>query len=521
MSFPKRFGRSVASSYGLSAAVGLSAVVMTPVLVRGLGKEAYGVWALAAALALYFKLLEFGVGKALPSHVAGHSVDGDDATLSRVLSTAIGLLGGLAALALVGSALLVAAFPHLFSVPAELRTAAQIAVAIVLFDLCASMATDAFGWTLIGLQRFDLTNLTLAVVVVAQAIAWGIVIAAGGGLVALAIATVAVSLAGQFARYRLARGLLPGVVVAPRRCFDRAFVRPFLRRSSWIGVTDVATIVAFRLDVIVVGLVLGVPAAAVYAVAQKLTFALEQLTQPTTKAFFPHASELAARHDVAGLQRSLILGTRTSLLVAAPLALVLCVLAGPILSVWVGAGFQEAGQVVLFLACAAVIVTATRTGLLMLQATTEPRVPALIYGGEAVLNLGLSVALALSMGVPGVALGTLIASAVGAIAFVPFLCASFDLRVHEFLAPLLRAHLPPAVAALGVAWLVTRAPLDDLAVVTAAGAAIAGTYLAVFFATGLDRDERRRLIATARAAARGRRGGAAQAEARPMFEDSS
>lgn len=518
MSFPKRFGRSVASSYVLSAAVGLAAVVMTPVLVRGLGKEAYGVWALAAALALYFKLLEFGVGKAIPSHVAEHAVDGDDRTLSRVLSTALGLLCGLAALAAVGSAVLVVAFPHLFSVPADLRTAAQIAVAIVLLDLCVSMAADAFGWTLIGLQRFDLINLTLTVVVVTQAIAWGIVIVAGGGLVALAIVTVAISLAGQFVRYRLARRLLPGIVVAPRRCFDRAFVKPFLRRSSWIGVTDVATIVAFRLDVVVVGLVLGVPAAAVYAVGQKLTFALEQLTQPTTKAFFPHASDLAARRDVAGLQRSLILGTRTSLLVAAPLALVLSVLAEPIVGVWVGAGFDEAGPVIVFLACAAVIVTATRTGLLMLQATTEPRTPALIFGAEALLNVVLSVTLALTIGLEGVALGTLIASALGAIVFVPFLCRSFDLRVRDFLAPLLRAHVPPAVAAFGVAWLVTRAPLDDLVVVAAAGAAVVGTYLAVFLVTGLDGDERRQIVRAARATARRRRGAAAT-ETRPMFED--
>lgn len=517
MSFPKRFGRSVTSSYVLSAAVGLAAVVMTPVLVRGLGKEGYGVWALASALALYFKLLEFGVGKAIPSHVAEHSVDGDDRRLARVLSTAIGLLGALAALAALGSALLVAFFPQLFSVSADLRTAAQIAVAIVLLDLCVSMAADAFGWTLIGLQRFDLINATLTVVVLAQAIAWGIVIAAGGGLVPLAIVTVAISLAGQLVRYRLARRLLPSVVVAPRQCFDRAFVRPFLRRSSWIGVTDVATIVAFRLDVVVVGLVLGVPAAAVYAVGQKLTFALEQLTQPTTKAFFPHASELAARRDIAGLQRSLILGTRMSLLVAAPLALVLAVLAQPIVDAWVGSGFDEAGPVIVFLACAAVIVTVTRTGLLMLQATTEPRTPAIIYGAEALLNLVLSVGLALAIGVEGVALGTLIASALGAIVFLPFLCSSFDLPVREFLAPLLRAHLPPAIAALGVAWLANRAPLDDIAVLTAAGAAVVGTYLVVFLVTGLDRDERRRIVRFARAAAR-RRAPAAGAEDGPTSE---
>ena len=508
MSIPQRFGRSVASSYLVSAAVGVVALVMTPVLVRGLGKDAYGVWALATAFVLYFKLLEFGIGKAIPRYVAEHAVARDDAQLSRALSTALALLCAAAAVALAIAIALTAAFPALFDVPAELRSAAQITVAIVLCDLCASVVADAFGWSLVGLHRVDLINATLIAVVVAQAVAWAIVIALGGGLVALAVVTFAISLAGQLARYRLARRLLPGLVLAPRRLYDRALVRPFLRRSTWIGVTDVAAVVGFRVDVIVVGLVVGVPAAAVYAVGQKLTFALEQLIAPTTKAFFPHASELAARQDRAGLRDALMTGTRTSLAIAAPLALALSLLAGPFVDAWVGAGFEDAAAVIVLLSCAAVVVAATRTGLLMLQGTSDVRVPALIYGSEATLNLGLSVALAHVVGLEGVALATLIASVAGAVAFVPYMCRQFDVRLRDFLGALAGAHLPPALAALAVGWLVTRAAPENFVAVAGAGAAVVGTYVLVLSATGVDRSERRLIAqAVAARATRARAGG--------------
>lgn len=494
MSLPRRFARSVISSYALAGVVALSALVMTPILVRGLGAEAYGVWALASALALYFKLLEFGVGKGLPQYVAEHAVTSDDAALSRAISTAMTLLGGLALASLAVAVALVAAFPSLFDVPPGLRTAAQIAVGLVLLDLCLSLVSDSFGWTLTGLQRFDLINATLIAVVVAQSVAWAIVLWSGGGLIELAVVTVAISLAGQGARYALTRRLLPGLRIAPRAAFDRRLVRPFVRRSAWIGLIDLASVVVFRLDVILVGLILGIRGAAVYSVAQKLSLALEQLIAATTKAFFPHASELAAREDLKGLRESLLTGTRASLLVATPLALTLCLLAGPIVDAWVGSGFEDAAPVIVYLACAAIIVALTRTGLLMIQGVGTPRTTGLIYGGEALLNVTLSVGLGFAIGIEGVALGTLIAGALGAIVFVPYLCGRFGLRLHEFLGPLLRAHLPGAAAALGLGLLMTRGPLDGVALAATAATMVAG-YLLVFVATGLDGDERRRLRA--------------------------
>ncbi|HEX6391757.1 MAG TPA: oligosaccharide flippase family protein [Solirubrobacteraceae bacterium] len=492
---PRRFGRSVASSYLLTATVGVIALVMTPVLARSLGKEAFGVWALASSLMLYFKLLEFGVGKALPRYVAEYSVSADGRRLSQVISTACTLLFGLAAAGFAAALAIAAVFPDVFDVPEGLHRAAQVTVAIVMFDICMSIAADAFGWTLIGLQRFDLINGTLIAVLVGQAVAWAIVLAAGGGIVALAIASAAVSLAGQGARYVLARRLLPDVEIAPRRAFNRALVRPFLRQSTWLGVIDVATILVFRLDVVLVGLVVGVPEAGVYAVGQKLTFALEQLIQPTTKPFFPHASELAARGDVAGLRSSLLAATRMSLLVAVPLAITLLVLAPHVVDVWVGSEFEAAAPAIQFLAGAAIVMATTRAGLLMLQGTSEPRVPALIFGGEAILNVALSVALGFAMGLEGVALGTLIAAAVGALVFVPYMCARFALRITEFLGPLLGAHVPCAAAALAIGWVATRTTLDTIPLVVGAGLAMVAAYLAVYLVTGMDAGERRRVRA--------------------------
>jgi O-antigen/teichoic acid export membrane protein len=492
---PRRFQRNVGSNYAMTAASIVVAVVMTPVLVHGLGKVEYGVWALVGSLVWYLPLLEFGFGAATVKYVAEFDSRGEPDRLRATVATSFWILLVPALLALVIAAVFAGLFPVLFDVSSDVDRAAQLLILVVAFDLACAMPMDTFGNVLVGLQRYDLLNATLVAVLTAQAAAWAIVLAAGGGLVALGVATVTLSLAGQFARLLLARRLSPDVTVAPR-FFDWALVRPLAGLSVWFSLATWAKVIVQRLDVVVVGLVVGVPAAAVYAVGQKLALLADQAILPVTRTFFPYSSELAARRPTRELGRSLTAGTQVTLLVAGPLCLALAVLATPALRAWVGNGFDDAALVVVFLAAATAVKALTQVGIQMLLGTGNARGPALLTAGEAALNLVLSVVLARAMGLEGVALATLIAATVTHLGLIlPFTCREFGLRVPAFLAVLGRSHVPAAMVALGIALLLASADPEGIAAVAASGAAIVAAYVAVFTLAGLDAGERRRLFA--------------------------
>ncbi len=497
--FPVRYRRNVVSTYATTIVLAVVGLVMTPLLARELGREGYGIWVLVASFALYLELLEFGFGKATPKFVAEYEARHDERGLRATIATAFWILACFGAVAAVLGAVVAAVFPSLFGVSAEFATAAQILIVLILVDLSISIPADTFGGVLAGLQRFYLINTTLIVVAVAQAIGWTIVLLTGGGLVELGIVTVALSLCGQFARYLLARRYVPRASISPR-LIDRRLARRFTGVSGWFFVLDISKVALVRLDTVVVGLAVGVGAAGVYAVGQRLTLALEQLVEPLTKAFFPHSSALTVDEDHEGLRRSLVVGTRLSLAIAAPIALTLAFLAGPLLDLWLGAGsgFGGAAIVVVLLAAAVSIAALTRTGMLMLQGAGHVRVPALITAGEALLNLVLSVILAREMGLAGVALGTLIAVVVANLGgFYPYMCRQFGVRVGELSATLARAHLPALLAGglvgLGI---VSLEPVG--LVVLACAPAIAGSYAAVFWLTGTTPGERRQIAALAR-----------------------
>ena len=471
---------------------------MTPVLVAGLGKEAFGIWAIVTSLAVYRDLLQFGFQTATPKYVAEFSALRDHDRLRGSIGTAFWFLAGSGLVALVGGLALAVVFPDLFGVSDDLRTASQILVVVMVIDFAVGLPCAAFSGTLMGLQRFDLMNTTLVVNVIVQAAGMTIVILLGGGLVPLGIVSTSVSLATQAWRYVLARRLVPGLSVSPRRA-DRDLMRPFVGLSIWYGIEDMAYIVVTRIDTIVVGLVLGAGSAGVYTVGQRLALALAQITQPVSGLFFPHSSELAAQGDTAGLRATLLTGTRLLLGVVAPLALTLAILAGPIIEAWVGAGFDGGAPVTVFLCAAVTVWVLIDTGVTMLLGTGRARFPALSRVSEAVLNLGLSVLLANLIGLKGVALATLLAAgSLNLIVLLPYICRQFEIRLWDFARPLLAAHAPPVAAALAVGWLVTRSDPTGVLAIIGAAVAIVAVYLAVFAFSGLDRQERGWLLARVR-----------------------
>ncbi len=496
---PQRFRLNVITNYATTATLVLVALVSTPILVHGLGREEYGIWVLVGSTVMYLDLFNIGFGRANVKFVAEHHALGDLDRVRRTLATSFLVLAVPAAIGLavaVGFAFL---FPHVFHVPHELAMPATILVILVSLDIASSVASDAFGGALTALQRYDLLNATIIAVLVLQTIAWAVLLSLGYGLVALGAATAGLGLTGQLARFLLVRRLIPGTSISPR-LFDRSFVRPLASLSGWMALADAGRLLISRVDTVIVGLVIGVPAAGVYAVGQKLALLGARAVLAASQMFYPHASQLAARGDEEGLRRMLVRGTQIVLAIAIPVAVVLGVLAKPALRAWVGPQFEQARMVVVYLVAAMVAKALTDTAMNVLRGTGHAKPHALIVSAEAVLNFALSIALGYELGIAGVALATLIAGSISNVfLLLPYACRFFGISYSGLLASVVRTHAAPAAASTAVGvLLLTRLDLDGIPFVGGAGVAMLAVYALVYGLTSLSRTERRALLGRVR-----------------------
>jgi O-antigen/teichoic acid export membrane protein len=192
----------------------------------------------------------------------------------------------------------------------------------------------------------------------------------------------------------------------------------------------------------------------------------------------------------------LLEGTRLSLATVTPIAIVLVVLADPIVRGWVGPAMIGAVPVIQVLAFATTLRVANATGTTLLKGSGQVKYLAGVNLGTGLANLVLSAVLVKPFGLVGVAIGTLIPITFSAVFIIfPAACRRVQLPVAQAL----RHAIWPAAwpgAVVGVAlFMVHRATQATLPLAVLEAAAAALLYVGLFIIAVGRRD---RAIYTAR-----------------------
>ena len=502
---PARFARNATSNYALTGVLMAVALITTPVLTSHLGPVRFGIWIFVGSTIAWVQLLDLGFGGAVVAAVARLSAAGEDDTLQRTLNTSFFLLVFLGLVALAVSALGALLLPPAIHLRDPLAGTTRALLLLLGLDMAISIPMDTFGCGMVALQRYDLLNATLIGVAVCQAIAWTVVLANGGGLLALGIATVAISLCGQAVRYGLFRRLLPRFSLS-LGLVDRGLVRTLATPAGWYALGD--SLEGFRdyASVLVLGLVRNVATAGIFAVGEKLATLGTKLGTPLVDPFFPHAAAMVGRGDDERLGASARAGMRLTAGVTIPFCLVVAVLARPALIAWVGPTYQRATPAVVILAVAFGLRSLGAVPSRIVSGSGGQMLIAVTSSAEVATQVVLTAVLGWYLGITGVALAVMGSVVCVELAVtLPLVTRRLRTGMVPLLTPVLRAHvLPLAVAgAFGVSLSagpvtsVVRAHgrLAGVAAVAVAGAATLVVYAAVFGATSLDGDARRGVVA--------------------------
>lgn len=182
--------------------------VVTPIVVKGLGNEIYGVYVVILGFISYF--FTFGIGKAAAKYVAEYRASGETEKISDIISSTIILSGILGAIGTIGIAFFapfIVADVLLISEP--LQNTAVVALYLACANILLSMMSQIFQFVLQGLQRFDrfllLTNLNSLFISIGSV---GLVLN-GFGILALLYWTLFAAIVVGILSFLTARKLLP------------------------------------------------------------------------------------------------------------------------------------------------------------------------------------------------------------------------------------------------------------------------------------------------------------------------
>lgn len=454
------FRRNALGIYATYAAAIVSGLVVTPIVLHELGRETFGIWSFIGSITVYLMVLDFGVGPSIVRFAAEARGRRSPEDTNALASVGLALYGVIGAATLPVGLAIAWLVPELVSTPDDLVWPARISTFLVVLGIALRFPLGLFNNLLLGQQRFDLQNLANFVSTVLYAVFVAILIPSGGGLILLGALTLATTLLRLVLPLAWLRSELPGLRVS-RLHVTRARVRE-LTSFSWSNfLVHLANTVVFSTDVVVVGIVLGAEAAALYAIPAKLFSLAYGLGSVGTRLLYPALSEYEGSREIDRQRRLLLTGLRGVTAVTLLLALPLLFIPGQLIEAWIGEGYGESSAVMALLALVALVHQPIYllTQFLIARARQQQIARVLVLAAAA--NAALSAVLASTVGIWGVALATLLVDVALLLYIVPALAApAAATRAVELARAMLRP-IPPALA-VGVVVLLGVGRLGDL-----------------------------------------------------------
>jgi O-antigen/teichoic acid export membrane protein len=388
------------------------AFLLTPFVLTRLGEERYGAWTLIVGLTGHYGLLDLGFRAGLTQYLTRHLAVRDYDRVNEAASTGFVALATCGALVFLGSVGMTWIAPHVFHLPpgsvGEVRWALLINGAAV----AAQFALFAHSAILTATQRFDLSSAIGVITRLATAAGTVMCLKAGGGLVSISLVVAGGNLLDYGLRLVAAYRVLPQLAISPSKA-SRSACWAFLSFGLWnVGIGASTRFISYS-DEIVIGLFMTTAAIAPFALAASLVHHFGSMFGPIGMVFFPAATHLDARGEVGALREMYMTATRLMLLLAITAGVISSYLAGDFFRLWIGSKWETGpyhSPALLFqiLIAGAVITAAQRVGCQVLLGTRRVKLLSILFGCEALANVGLSMFLAPRMGLLGVALGTLI-----------------------------------------------------------------------------------------------------------------
>lgn len=398
------------SSYGRDIVDTVVFLGLTPFLIQTLGREDFGLWSLVWGLLSLFTLMDLGLGNTVIKCVAEARGRGDPEAHRRTICAMFWLYAGVAVLLIAAVSVSTTFLNQLLSIPEKSREAARVLVIVLGVRMAVCLPLELFRGILIAHQRLAITNAYKA----------------AGTVLYLVMTLVALGLAPDvrwLAVSNTVTGVLPMLAMMVhvlRTVPDISFDPRLLRRSDLASVWSmtcsfslirVSSLLYARIDSILLSRMVGLGAVAQYSIGFRLSERAYLFSTHLSRALTPVMAEIQGRGDTRDMSHILYRGAKLTTAFATPFLIGLAILAGPLIEVWAGPGFEEAIPACQLLLAGSMIMVVHASSANYLAMSGHERFLAVANLVAQVVHLGFSLLLIGPWGVQGVAMASLLATA--------------------------------------------------------------------------------------------------------------
>jgi membrane protein EpsK len=465
----------------------------TPFLIAHLGIAVYGLIPLASSIANYLGLMTNGFNSAVSRFLQIELASDDIRAANRIFNTSVA--GALAIFAFILPIALLAAWlaPTIFHVPGGHESDAQWLVLLTMLAFATAFLAGSFAVSSFATHRFDLrlyVNVIYLIVQIGSVVALFAVLSPRLWQVGVGIfISELVALLGDVLLWRR---LTPQLKIQPS-LFEWGRLKTMLQFSGWVLVNQAGALLFLNIDLVVANLIFGAKTAGRYGAVLLFPALMRNLVGTIDGVLVPIVFTMYGQNNISGLARFCRMTVKfMGLVIALPIGLI-CGLAKPLLTVWLGPEYAELSWLVVVLVSHLCINLAVVPLFSIQSATNHVRLPGILTLFMGVANASLAVALALwsGLGYMGIAVaGAIVLTAKNAI-FTPLYNArNLRLPWWTFLPNLATSVLATLAVSAAAYWISLNWTLTGWLQLALAAAIITGIYVVVAYFLGLGAEER-------------------------------
>lgn len=328
--------RQVKRSAVLKVLAALVSFLTVPLMIHYLGQVQYGIWSTLLAIMSWIVYFDLGVGNGLRNKLAESLANNKPAQAVSYISTAYMCLGGGVFALFVGIAVLAAFIPWqaVFNTTAltelELKNVVVIAAFLILLNFWVGLinqvlnAVQKTSWVVLGQFIASVCSL-IVVLILAKATNPSLLYMTAGYGMAMVAASLAMSIAFYNNRTEL----------APKLFFNRSYIKPLLSTGLQFFTIQLAVLLIFATDKILITQLFGPSYVASYDVVFKLFSLITILHGLVSAPLWSAYTDAYHRNDTEWIKMTLFKQLRfyIALVLAAS---ALAIVAKPIIALWIG-----------------------------------------------------------------------------------------------------------------------------------------------------------------------------------------
>ncbi len=409
-------------SFCTSIAVG---IVLTPYLVRHLGRAAYGLIPIAGVMTEYVSIITHSVSSSTGRFLTIALQRNDVHDANRIFNTAFFSYMALAVVQIPIFGLIIYNANSIFTIPPELYLDAIVLLICSAISFLMSLVGSVFGVPIYANNRIDIAR-TIEIIAQIGRIA-GITVLfvfCGPRLRYVGYVSLVLAISTTISRMLMGRRLAP-ILKLDIRVYDWSQLRRIMGMGGWLLVNYIGFLFFLKLDIWICNRFISAEAAGEYAAVLQWSSLIRQAGMLLSAVIGPMIIIYYARSETHRLVRLAQVSVRVlCLLLAVPIS-ILCAFSSSILSLWLGESFASLAPLMVVMLCHLAINVSTHP-LFSIQTTlNRVKVPAVMTCVLGVLNVALAVFLVrvLEWGIYGVAIASAILLTVKNAAFTPIYCA--------------------------------------------------------------------------------------------------